>query len=304
MLIKKDTLQRKIRIFISFLFFYLFFIVGCKSHVSLNLKKFTVKNKLHHVDYFIGYPSELSYEKIVLLISGTGRFSASQDFGKGSEASLYGFSVVYPEKSFIQDSTEYFKHDNRKQRMYELKTVIDDLIKKGTKKILILSESEGTMLAPEIAKLYQDKICGLISLGGSIFPFKDDILFASENRIGQFEKLLPKNNVENIFREIENQPDNVEKEFMGHSYRFWNSYLEYNPIDDLKLLTCPILYVNGEYDELDIMKQKSKIDNMRKDGINIRQIVYEGVGHKMGNKKSKMVRDILIWLKNNKIVNE
>ncbi len=220
MLIKKGTLQRKIRIFISFLFFHLFFIVGCKSHVSLNLRKFTVKNKLHHVDYFIGYPSELSYEKIVLFISGTGRYSASQDFGKGSEASLYGFSVVYPEKSFIQDSTEYFKHDNRKQRMYELKTVIDDLIKKGTKKILILSESEGTMLAPEIAKLYQDKIGGLIALGGSIFPFKDDILFASENRIGQFEKLLPKNNVENIFREIENQPDNVEKEFMGHSYRF------------------------------------------------------------------------------------
>lgn len=303
MLIKKDILQRKIKIFTPFLFFLLF-IVGCKSHISLNLNKFTVINKPHHVDYFIGYPSELSFEKIVLFIGGTGRFPASQDFGKGSEASLYGFSVVYPEKSYIQDSTEYFKHDNRKQRMYELKTVVDDLIKKGTKKILILSESEGTMLAPEIAKIYQDKVCGLISLGGSIFPFKDDILFASENRIGQFEKLPSKNNIENIFLKIENQPDNVEKEFMGHSYKFWNSYLEYNPIDDLKLLTCPILYVNGEYDELDIMKQKRKIDDMRENGINIRQIVYEGVGHKMGNKKSKMVKDILIWLKNNEIVNE
>ncbi len=95
MLIKKDALQRKIKIFISFLFFHLLFIVGCKSHISLNLNKFTVKNKLNHVDYFVGYPSELSFEKIVLFIGGTGRLPASQDFGKGSEASLYGLNLLY-----------------------------------------------------------------------------------------------------------------------------------------------------------------------------------------------------------------
>ena len=295
----KNTLQR--RIFIPFL---LLFIVGCKSKISLNIQKFTVKNKLHHIDYFVGYSSKLNFEKVVLFIGGTGRMSASQDFGKGSEASIYGYSIVYPEKSFIQDSTKYFKRDNRKQRMYELKTVVDDLIKKGTKKILLLSESEGTMLAPEIAKIYQDKVSGLISLSGSIFPFKDDILFASENRIGQFKKLPSKKKIEKIFREIENQPDNVEKEFMGHSYKFWNSYLDYNPIDDIKQLTCPILYVNGENDELDIIKQKRMIDNLCENGINIRQIIYEGVGHKMENRKRKMVKDILNWLKNNKIVNE
>jgi hypothetical protein len=202
MLNNKNTIEKTFKIFIPFLFILLVSVMGCKSNVSLNLQKITIKDKLNPIHYFIGYQHKLNFEKVVLFIDGSGRFPASKDFGKGSEASLYGFSVVYPEKTYIQDSTKFFIHNSRELRIFELKAVLDDLIKKGTKKILLLSESEGTMLAPEIAKLYHKKICGVISISGSVFPFKEDILFATENRIGQFKNIPSKNYVENIFNEI------------------------------------------------------------------------------------------------------
>ncbi len=276
--------------------------LSCTSGVKLKFEKFVVKDELNDVIYYIGYSDILNYEKFVFFIRGTGRVDASHDFGMGAEASLFGYSLVYPQKSYLDNEREYFIHDNRQQRMHDNKIVIEDLIKKGAKKILLLADSEGTMLAPEIAVEYSNYICGLVCMGGSVSTFEENLLYTVSNKKGIFTNTEDLGILTNKISEIYSDPDNVNKEFLGHSYKFWISYLKYNHSSDLKKLSCPILYINGENDDLDIMKQIIDIQKMQKNGINIEQIVYPGIGHQMKAEREKLSKDILDWAVRNKII--
>ena len=155
---------------------------SCESQISLSIQKHCARGELNDVIYYTGYSEKSNKDKVVLLIRGTGRFDASQDFGMGAEATLFGFSIVYLQKSYVEDEKKYYIHDNRKQRMHDIKTVIDDLIRQKVKTILLIADSEGTMLAPEIAVKYSNNICGLVCMGGSVFTFEEELLYAAAKK--------------------------------------------------------------------------------------------------------------------------
>ena len=87
----------------TWLFVFVMLISGCGSSVNMQLRKDTAPGMLNPVSYFTGFSGALNREQMVLFIRGTGRFPASHDFGMGAEATLVGFSVVYPQKSYVDD---------------------------------------------------------------------------------------------------------------------------------------------------------------------------------------------------------
>lgn len=289
------------KVYFLLLFIIIILMTNCRTMLSLKIVKHSAKGTLNQVDYYVGYVDTLLYERVLLVIRGTGRAPASHDFGMGAEASLFGYSIIYPEKSYVDDETAYFIHDNRMQRLHDIHAVITDLLDRGTRHILILAESEGTMFAPELAAFYHDTVSGLICIGGSVFPFREDILYAAENKIGQFYE-SDFDAVQMDLAAIDADPLSTERAFMGHSYKFWSSYLDYSALDDLSAIPCPVIYINGEYDELDIGKQRDMIARLHERGVPIEQIIYKGSGHSMENKGKKMARDILTWAKKHSLI--
>ncbi len=275
---------------------------GCRHNLSLKMQRNFVKGPLNEVMYYLGYPDTLNYEKVVLFIRGTGRFPASRDFGMGAEASMFGYSIVYPEKSYIDDPQKYYIHDNRAQRMHDLTIIIDDLLEKGTKDILILADSEGTMLAPGIALKYSQSVKGMVCMAGSVFPFVQDIEYSVKNDIGIFERIESVETFGAIVDSIYADSTSVNKGFLGHPYKFWSSYLRYDPAVDLKKIKAPVLYLNGEKDNVNIRKQKEVIAQLQTAGVNIEQIVYKGVGHNLMEVGKKMAKDILKWAQRNGVI--
>lgn len=287
---------------LAILLFTLLILSGCTSQIALNIKESIAHGELNDVTYYTGFSGSPTNERIVIFIRGTGRFDASHDFGMGAEASLFGFSIVYPQKSYVDDEKLYYVHDNRQQRIHDLKVVIEDLFKQGTKKILLLADSEGTMLAPEIASQYSNYICGLVCMGGSISTFEEDLLYTAAQKRNMLAEIKDSDLLVLKINEIYSDPGNVEKDFMGHPYKFWSTYLKYKPCNDLRKLSCPILYLNGENDDLDLIKQKKGVQQLHSEGINIVQKVYPGVGHELKTMKKTLSDDILEWAKSNQII--
>ncbi|MFW5774708.1 MAG: alpha/beta hydrolase family protein [Chitinivibrionales bacterium] len=290
---------------IGYVFFSVVLILlSCQQSISLKAQRHVVKGELNDVVYYIGYPDSVNHKRVVLFIRGTGRFPATRDFGMGAEASLFGYSIVYPQKSFVNDPQKYHEHDSRYQRMHDLVTVIEDLIGRGTQEILILADSEGTMLAPEIAEKYESTVSGLVCMGGSVSPFEKDIEYCVEHSRGVFASIENLDALHATFDSIYSDPTNVEKDFLGHSYRFWASYLKQNPLEYLNKLSTPVLYLNGENDEINIRKQQAVIEQLRIQGINIEQITYPDIGHNLSPLGRKLAGDILSWARRNGIIEE
>ncbi len=275
---------------------------GCGSSVNMQLRKDTAPGALNPVSYFTGFSGTLNREQTVLFIRGTGRFPASHDFGMGAEATLVGFSVVYPQKSYVDDEEQYYRHDHREQRLHDLCAVIDDLIAHGAKRILLLADSEGTLLAPEIAARYSRYVCGLVCIGGSVFTFEEDLRYSAVHEKGVFAQ-TGNLDLQKHIALIAKDPKNIEKDLLGHSYRFWSSYLHYDPTGHLKSLTCPVLFLNGENDDLDMAKQTEIIHQWQTEGIPIEQKVYPGLGHELKAVGKALARDILAWAQSHRIVN-
>ncbi|MDG5817058.1 prolyl oligopeptidase family serine peptidase [Chitinispirillales bacterium ANBcel5] len=278
---------------------------GCSRTITLDFRRYVVEGETGDVTYYVGYNDETNYERVLLFIRGSGMFPASKDFGMGAEASLFGYQIVYPQKSDVFDEQEYFITNNRYQRLHDLNTVIDDLLERGIKEILIMADSEGTMLAPQIAAERGALITGYVAMAGSVSTFEEDLLFSVEHAIGRSQQwgIESAEELRSRIETIYADPDNVTKEFLGHSYRFWSSYLRYNPAQDLKKVKSPILYINGELDELDLATQLEIIEDLQSSGVQIDNIVYSGVGHKVGLEKGRqMYKDIFAWAKEHGLI--
>ncbi len=284
----------------SLLILLLLAMTGCATTVSLNLKQNTAVGPMNPVTYYTGFSGKPSLEQVVLFVRGTGRFPASHDFGMGAEATLLGFAVVYPQKSYVDDETQYFIHDGHDQRLHDLTVICDDLIRQGTKRILLLADSEGTMLAPELARRYKDYVCGLVCMGGSLATFEEDIRYCHAKGLGLFGQ-VHNPELQVWLERIAQDPDNRQESFLGHSFHFWHSYLNLDPIPELKSLTCPIFYLNGEYDGVDFERQEQRLTHLRTAGVRIEQKVYPGVGHELKAVGKTLARDILEWARRNQV---
>ena len=290
-------MKRKI---ISILIFII--IMGsCTTTINVKYSLNRAQGELNEVSYFAGAKDNFNYEKVLLFIRGTTFESAAQDFGMGAEATYYGYIVIHPEKSYLDDLDKCIRLDNRIQRMHDLRTIIEDLKKKGTKEIIVIADSEGTMLAPALCVEYSDLIKGLVSMSGSLFSFREDLLYSTEYEKGQMNIFSLNEMVENL-NKIDANPECLDCIFWGHTYKWWSSYIDYEPLSDILNCNIPILYMNGRFDELDIEKQYTIIEDLKSTGKDIEQIIYEDIGHKLGVEEKRNLEDIMKWAVNKGLI--
>lgn len=262
-------------------------------HRSVNLA--ITRVELGTGNYFVGTGNaQPSLEKVLVYVPGTGQEPASRHFGIGAEATLQGYAVVYPEKSFLEDDVAFHRADHREQRLSELVAVIDDLERRGMRRLLILAASEGTMVAHELAARYPSRVAGVICMAGSVTPFRDDLRWTSSHRSGPSTPFTL-DALEHHLAAIDADPANLERDFWGHTFRFWSSQLDYDPKVHLRQARWPVLFLNGELDDLDLPRQELVLEELRAGGVDIESIRYPGVGHRLDVLGARLSTDLSDW---------
>lgn len=118
----------------------------------------------------------------------------------------------------------------------------------GTRKLAILGFSEGGMIAPIVATR-SDRIGWLATAGSGGLPQSEEFLIFHARGVAPYATLFTREQLLQTFAAIKAEPDSVDKEFFGHSYRYWSSHLFHDPRSAYAQLDIPVVAAMGENDD-------------------------------------------------------
>ncbi len=291
---------------------------SCSRSINLSFEKYEVANlrgeKLYF--YIAKKPNTESGNKLLVMIQGSGRWSIQRRFGLGAEASLFGFDILYLEKYAFDDKKLFRETDCRERRVEDIKFVINhvlnDIYKGKVNELAIVADSEGGIIAPEVALSIKEAAHLLIlGMGGYSQSKEFEILFEKElnqREEWMFEKagIYNRGQLMEKFEEIRNNPT-VEKSWLGHTYKRWNSYLFYSPEEFMSQLKISTMFIIGENDKSVPVESVKYLMEKLKDRDNFRFHIISGVDHsftnsKGNNKMPEIIKTIIIpWYKENRI---
>ena len=118
----------------------------------------------------------------------------------------------------------------------------------ATRKLAILGFSEGGRVAPIVATR-SAKIGWLATGGSGGLPQSEEFLIFNARGVAPYATFFTREKLLETYAAIKADPENVDKEFFGHSYRYWSSNLFSDPLVDYAQLNIPIVAAMGEQDD-------------------------------------------------------
>ncbi|NYE63122.1 dienelactone hydrolase [Duganella sp. 1224] len=194
----------------------------------------------------------------ILLISGSG----CKDFGSRVPFFFERYpapvDVYFLEKTGIGKgdtgdtcSAAYNEADYLERRVSDNLAFIDSLpaLKAlGPRSLAVLGFSEGGVVAPLVA--LRSKRIGWLATGGSGgLPQSEGFLIFADRGVKPYADPLSRDIFQRTYAAIKADPDSLQKEFMGHPYRYWSSHLFYDPLVTYRQLDIPIIAAMGEKDD-------------------------------------------------------
>lgn len=159
------------------------------------------------------------------------------------------------DKNAYEPSQTFYKNESLNYRVWQGDKVINDITKKMIKKpnkIVIIGHSEGSDV---VAKLgHKNKKITHIGYwaGGANTQYYDFALFIQkEVQNGKTTQTEANKSLDSLFtdiKNIENDPNNFEKQWLGNPYRRWTQFTE-PPIDNLLKINKPLFVAVGGKDE-------------------------------------------------------
>lgn len=159
------------------------------------------------------------------------------------------------DKEFYKPSQNFFKNESLDYRVWQGENVINDLIKKWIKKpnkIVIIGHSEGSDV---VAKLGQKnkKVTHIgYWAGGANTQYYDFALFIQKDvQSGKISQTEANKSLDSLFtdiKNIENDPNNTEKQWLENPYRRWSQFTEPS-IDNLLKTNKPLFVAVAGKDE-------------------------------------------------------
>jgi pimeloyl-ACP methyl ester carboxylesterase len=279
----------------------------------LDIKAYNIKNNDNDtLAFYLATNNNKLSDKLLVMVQGSGRNSIKRRFGWGAEAATLGYDILYLEKFAYNDSLLFVKSDCRERRLNDIHFVINyvtkNIYKNKLVEIFIIADSEGGALVPELA--YNNKKVRraiILSSGGFEQARQFKLLLNKENE-GNYKGFLSLNGIssqsdlEKQFKIIKDNPSE-NKLWLGHSYKYWNSYLWYNPDNIIDSLTIPILILIGDKDRYVPVESVKYLQKKYKYKTNITIKILKGLDHQYkdskGNRQfSKVLKDIILpWYK-------
>jgi predicted esterase len=167
------------------------------------------------------------------------------------------FTLLVPEKlTYELGKGYYYDIDIRKEYVLEnlvkcYSAIINTYISENNySKIILVGSSEGACILPLVYEniINKELISGMVSISyGGLSRFEQiNILAHSQLNIpGTLKDIFL--NFDNYKEDINLYPNSI-GEFIGFTYVYWNSILDYKPFDGYKDIDIPVLFIHGELD--------------------------------------------------------
>lgn len=150
---------------------------------------------------------------------------------------------------------EYVEHATREDRADDVCLAIDDLISRDIhdgSELLLVGHSEGSLVASRCAAMSCSPthvalfpFPAAFGLSGFLLPLEEQL---KVGKISEDEFYQTYDDIVARFRAIRDDPQSVDEQFAGHSYRWWASYSFGQPLADLLAVSIPIFVGVGSLD--------------------------------------------------------
>ena len=259
--------------------------------------------KADSLQYYLARKSEKELQKkLLVFIQGSGNDSIKNYFGYGTEAAQLGFDILYLEKYRFNVDSAFRRTDTRERRVNDItkavRHVIDNEYKGELEELAIIADSEGGVIAPEIATKIPETSFVLIIGAGGMTQERELHTLLRQNSTGArvfFKRagISDPSQLKTQFEDIYADPS-PKRFWMGHSYAYWNSYLPYSPEEHLRKLTMPVMYIIGERDEIVPVESVTYLKEKFADKKNFSFHVVADADHRFVNSKGKQLMPVVI----------
>ncbi|AZO95146.1 alpha/beta hydrolase [Halocella sp. SP3-1] len=189
------------------------------------------------------------------------------------------------------------------QRVSTASLVIDKYLEnKQYKEIILLGFSEGGYILPRIYLNLKSKerISGLAVLSAGGLSQYNSLKTLSEKDYSYPEGYKNElKRLEEVVEDIKQNPDTIDKRYLGLPYKRWSSFMFYRPLDDLLKIDIPIFMGQGEMDMMSAVdsarRVKEEFVKMNKE--NLTYIEYKDKGHGFNGEFETIIKDIEDWFR-------
>jgi esterase/lipase len=167
------------------------------------------------------------------------------------------FVVLIPERLNMEIGKYYYLDPNIR-RNYTLDNLVEtysstiNLYLKENKysSIILVGASEGACLLPLIYQHIemQNNVTGIVSIAYGGLSVYEQIKILAESKVNMPDYYRDAcRSIEEYKHDVEAHPNSI-GEIMGYTYRWWNSFKDYRPIDDYRKINIPVLFIHGMLD--------------------------------------------------------
>lgn len=219
------------------------------------------------------------------------------------------YNILIPEKLTFEMGQSY-KNDKTVYSSYR----VDELVSSYTRSIdtylsnnnfssvYIIGASEGGYLLPAVYRnlVNKDEIDKLIIIGSGGLSQLEELRI-----LGKSEVSMPDNyrdiclKIDDVWGEIQQDPYSVEKFYLGHPYSRWSSFFTYRPIEDIRKIDIPVLFIQGKLDWSTPVESTKMVEN-EKISDKFTFIYYDEMEHGPATFKQmrNLTKDMKVWLLN------
>lgn len=225
----------------------------CKSIVNpIPVHDMVLDDSCRHLYYSMTIGDEEKVDTILFFITGTGNASLQyylKSYFQGLTGNIHIFAlqprhVTNRETGIFQPSEAYNQENTFRIRVEDnIKFILQTLANNRTsyKRIVVFGVSAGGTVASVAASVVPD-VTHLVVLGEGGMKELDAFRLWGRKYGIDFDQ---------EYKKIKADPDSTKKKFLGeHTYKWWASYLEVNPMDYLHSLEIPMLFCAGKKDEM------------------------------------------------------
>lgn len=252
------------------------------------------------------YPS--GYESVLGLKNNDGPWEYKRLADPIIGATHKEYNILVPEKLFYEMGKEY-KNNNEAFLQADVKSMVNSYTKsideylnnKEFSFIIIIGSSDGGALLPKVYSqlLNKGKISKLVIMGGGGgYSQLDEFRILAKSPINMpdgYRNILKK--VDEALYDINNNPNSIDKFYLGHPYTRWSSYFTYVPLEYIKSWKRQVLFIHGEKDwSCPIESTKIIEDQNISDSFTFNY--YKNMEHGPTNvfQMLKLKKDILNWI--------
>lgn len=264
--------------------------------------------------YYHLHDGNTNFATPILVISGSG----CKDFGSRVPSFFESYpapvNVYFLEKTGIQKgddgqtcSRAYREADYLERRVEDNLAFIAQapgMQGLGQRSVGVLGFSEGGMVAPIVA-LRSPQIGWLATAGAGGLPQSQGFLIFADRGVEPYAKPLSRDIFLKTFAAIKADPHSLDKEFMGHSYRYWSSHLFHDPLTIYSQLDIPMIAAMGENDDSEAIESGRALRDYfaQHPSKNFTFIEYANASHALRapdkNHLPEFIASLAKWLKSN-----